>query len=133
MSTPYPQHALATQSANIQQLFTFSTKVFDGFEKLTALNLQVFKATLAENYALSMKALSSRPDELLALSASLAMPTAEKCLAYSRHVEEILADVRSGVALSGQSQPQRYQRDARGFVADLTKVASAGTDIGVTE
>ncbi|MGF6571612.1 phasin family protein [Paraburkholderia sp. GAS333] len=132
MSTLIPQHAVEAQ-ANIQQLFGFSTKVFEGFEKLTALNLQVFKATLAENHALAMKALSSRPDELFALSASLGKPTAEKCLAYGRHVQEIMADVQGGLTSASQSQLQRYQQDAKGFVADLTKAASAGTDVPVTE
>ncbi|MGF6572522.1 MULTISPECIES: TIGR01841 family phasin [Paraburkholderia] len=133
MSTLIPQHAFEAQAATIQQLFAFSTKAFEGFEKLTALNLQVFKATLAENHALAVKAMSSRPDELLALSASLGKPTAEKCLAYGRHVQEILADVQGGLTSASQSQTQRYQKDARGFVADLTKAASSAADIVVTE
>ncbi|TDY20802.1 phasin family protein [Paraburkholderia sp. BL6665CI2N2] len=93
MNTLNPLRLADTQTAAVTQLFAFSSNAFDGIEKLTALNLQVIKATLAENQALMAKALSSRPEELVALSASLAKPTAEKITAYNRHVYEIMSGV----------------------------------------
>jgi phasin family protein len=129
MSTLIPQRLVDAQSASIKQLFAFSSNAFDGIEKLTALNLQAVKATLAENQALMGKALSAGPEELVALSTSLAKPTAEKIAAYSRHVYEIMSGVQIALSATAPSQYQQHERDAQGFVESLTKSASLGTNI----
>jgi phasin family protein len=133
MSTPIPQQFVDAQNASVQQLFAFSNNAFEGIEKLTALNLQVVKATLAENQALFAKALSAKPEELLELSASLAKPTAEKFTAYNRHVYEILSGIQGGLTSTAQSRLQQYQRDAQGFVERLTKNAPPVPGVVVTE
>jgi phasin family protein len=129
MSTLIPQRLVDAQNTGIQQLFAFSGAAFDGIEKLTELNLQVVKATLAENQALMAKALAAKPEELIALSNSLAKPTAEKIAAYSRHVYEIMSGVQIALTENAPSQYQQYARDAQGFVENLTKSASLGTNI----
>ncbi|CAD6562002.1 hypothetical protein LMG27952_07651 [Paraburkholderia hiiakae] len=129
MSTLTPQHPVDAQNTGIQQLFAFSSTVLDGIEKLTELNLQVVKATLAENQALMARALAARPEELIALSTNLAQPTAEKIAAYSRHVYEIVSGVQIGLTATAPSQYQQYVRDAQGFVENLTKDASFGTSL----
>ncbi|KXU84116.1 hypothetical protein CI15_26840 [Paraburkholderia monticola] len=129
MSTLIPQRLVDAQNTGIQQLFAFSSTAFDGLEKLTQLNLQVVKATLAENEALMAKALSAKPEELIALSTSLVKPTAEKLTAYSRHVYEIMSGVQSALTATAPSQYQQHARDAQGFVESLTKSASLGTNI----
>ena len=68
MSTLIPQGLVDAQNTGIQQLFAFSSTAFDGIEKLTQLNLQVVKATLAENQALMAKALSAKPEELISVA-----------------------------------------------------------------
>ena len=60
MSTLTAQHLVDAQNTGIQQLFAFSSTALDGIEKLTELNLQVVKATLAENQALMARALGRR-------------------------------------------------------------------------
>jgi phasin family protein len=112
MSTSIPQR--------FKRLFAFSSNAFDGIEKLTALNLQVVKATRAENQVLMARALSAKPEELVALSTSLPKPTAEKIAAYNRHVYEIMSGIQ--IALTGNA-PSQYQRDAQGFVENLTRNA----------
>jgi phasin family protein len=133
MSTLIPQQFADGQNASVQQLFAFAGNAFNGMEKLTALNLQVVKATLAENQAILMKTLSARPDEVFALSTSLAKPTAEKVAAYSRHVFAILSDFQGGLSLTGQGQLQRYQRDAQRFVENVTQDTPPGTGVVVTD
>jgi phasin family protein len=129
----YPQQFADKQNASVQPVFAFASNVFDGIEKLTALNLQVVKATLAENQAILMKTLSATPDEVFALSTSLAKPTAEKVAAYSRHVREILSDFQGGLSSTGQAQLQQYQSDAQRFVENVTKDTPPGTGVVVTE
>jgi phasin family protein len=126
MSTLIPQSLADAQSASVKRLFAFSSNVFDGIDKLTALNLQVVKVTLAENQALMARALSAKPEELIALSTSLAKPTVEKIAAYNRHVYEIMWGVQ--IALTANA-PSQYQRDAEGFVENLTRNASPAANI----
>jgi phasin family protein len=129
MSTPIPQRLADAQNARIKQLFAFSSNAFEGIEKLSALNLQAVKATLAENEALMARALSARPGELIALSTSLAKPTAEKIAAYNRHVYEIMSGIQIALSANAPSQYQPHERDAQGFVENSTKDASPGTNI----
>jgi phasin family protein len=97
MSTLIPQQLVNAQSAGVQQVFAFATKAFDGIEKLVALNLQVVKATLAENQDIMTRAVSAKPEELFALSTSLVQPAAEKVASYSRHVYEILSAMQGEI------------------------------------
>jgi phasin family protein len=129
MSTLIPQRLVDAQSASIKRLFAFSSNAFEGIEKLTALNLQAVKATLAENQALMASALSAKPEELVALWTSIAKPTEEKIAAYNRHVYEIMSGIQIALTANAPSQYQQHERDAQGFVENLTKNASLDTNI----
>jgi len=50
----------AVQKANAEMLFKLTGKFFDGFEKLTQLNLQVLKATMSERTEMLQKARDSQ-------------------------------------------------------------------------
>ncbi|HZZ09552.1 MAG TPA: TIGR01841 family phasin [Paraburkholderia sp.] len=129
MSTLIPQQLIAAQKSGLDTFFGLTNKVFEGFEKLVALNLQVGKQTLAENQALVSKAVTSgNPAELIALQASLAQPTAEKVAAYGRHVHEIVSGVQSEITAATTAQGQLFQRDALGLVESLQKNAPAGSE-----
>ncbi|MFM0493350.1 TIGR01841 family phasin [Paraburkholderia caledonica] len=133
MNTVIPHQFVEAQTPNVQQLFGLSNSAFAGLEKLTALNLQAIKVTLAENQAIMMKAVSARPEELFVLSTSLAKPMAEKVSAYSRQVYEILSGIQGGLSSTAQSQFQQYQRGAHVFVENLAKNAPLETDIPLSE
>jgi phasin family protein len=132
MSTLIPQQVVDARNTGVQQIFAFSTPAFDSIEKLVALNLQVVKATLAENQAIAMKALSAKPADLFALSTSLAQPTVEKMTSYSRHVYGILSELQGELSSTVQSHIQQSQRDAQGFVEHLTKSAPLGSNTALT-
>ena len=72
----------AAQKANLETFFGLTNKAFEGVEKRVELNLQVVKATLAENVEHSKKALSAKDaQELLAVHTAAVQPLAEKVLA----------------------------------------------------
>jgi phasin family protein len=133
MNTFIPQQVIDAQGASIRQLFDFSAMVFGGVEKLTVLNLQVVKTSLAENQAIVNKALLAKPEELLALSANLVKPTAEKFAAYGRQVREILTETQGGLASAVQTQFDQSQREAQGFVTHLTKNSPLSNSLEVAE
>lgn len=132
MSTLNPQQLVAAQQAGLEALFGLTNKVFEGFEKLVVLNLQVSKAALAENQEILTKAFSvSNPSELAALPASLSQPLAEKVAAYGRKVHEIVSSVQGELSAAASAQFQQHQRDAQGFVENLAKNAPAGSESAV--
>ncbi|HEY1998156.1 TIGR01841 family phasin [Paraburkholderia sp.] len=129
MSTVTPQQLIAAQQSSLETLFGFANQAFAGFEKLVALNLQVGKANLAESQQILAKAVAVKdPSELIALSASLSQPAAEKVAAYGRQVHEIVSGVQAELSSAATSQFQQAQKDAQGFIESLAKNAPAGSE-----
>jgi phasin family protein len=132
MSTLIPQQLAAAQQSGLETFFGLTNKAFEGFEKLIALNLQVSKATLAENQEVLTKALSaSNPGELFALQAGFSQPATDKLAAYGRQVHEIISGVQSDITTTLAAQGEQFQRDAQGFVENLKKNAPAGSESAV--
>jgi phasin family protein len=132
MSTLIPQQLVAAQKVGLETLFGLTNKVFEGFEKLVALNLQVSKATLAESEEILAKGTSvNNPSELFAIPANLSKPLTEKVAAYGRHVREIVSGIQGEFSAVAAAQFQQHQRDAQGFVENLAKNAPAGSESAV--
>ncbi|HEY6354667.1 MAG TPA: phasin family protein, partial [Burkholderiaceae bacterium] len=78
---------VAANKANVETLFGLTNKAFEGVERLVELNLQVAKAALSEVAEGTKAALSVKDaQELLSLQAGMLQPSAEKAVAYGRHV-----------------------------------------------
>lgn len=127
-----PEQMMAAQKANVETLFGLTNKAFEGVEKLVELNLQVARTTLGE-VAENARAVMSVKDaqELLALQASLLQPTAEKAVAYSRHVYEIAAETNTEVARAAEAQFAEAQRKFNSLVESAAKNAPAGSENAV--
>jgi phasin family protein len=70
MSSLSGEQVVASQRASLETLSDVWTKAFDCIQKLTELNLQAVKSTLAENQAIANLALSTKdPQELFVLQA----------------------------------------------------------------
>jgi phasin family protein len=98
-------------------------------EKLVELNLQVVKATLAENADNAKKALTAKDaQELLAIQASLVQPVAEKTLAYTRHLYEIASETQSEFTKVAEAQLAEGTKNVQALVDNLAKNAPAGSE-----
>jgi phasin family protein len=127
-----PEQLLAAQKAGVESTFGFLTKAFEGLEKLVELNVQVVKATLAENQEIVAKAFSSGDlPGLFALQTSQAQPVAEKVRSYWQHVYEILSSTQSQCAAAAETHFKQFQNEAQGFVDSITKNAPAGSETTV--
>ncbi len=119
-----PEQVAAAQKANLETLFGLTTKAFEGVEKLVELNLQVVKATFAENVDNAKKALSAKDaQELLAIQASLVQPVAEKTLAYSRHLYEIASETQSEFTKVAEAQLAEGTKNVQALVENFAKNA----------
>ncbi|WP_020201186.1 MULTISPECIES: TIGR01841 family phasin PhaP1 [Cupriavidus] len=124
-----PEQVAAAQKANLETIFGLTTKAFEGVEKLVELNLQVVKATFAENVDNAKKALSAKdPQEFLAIQASLVQPVAEKTLAYSRHLYEIASETQSEFTKVAEAQLAESSKKVQALVENFAKNAPAGSE-----
>lgn len=133
MSFMTPEQFAAANKANMETLFGLTNKAFEGIEKLVELNMQVAKTTLAEG-AETAKAVLSVKDaqELLALQAGLLQPSAEKAVAYSRHLYDIASGTAAEVSKTAEAQMSDLQKTMNGAVDGMLKNAPAGSENAVT-
>ncbi|WP_019449245.1 TIGR01841 family phasin PhaP1 [Cupriavidus sp. BIS7] len=124
-----PEQVAAAQKANLETLFGLTSKAFEGVEKLVELNLQVVKATFAENVDSAKKALSAKDaQELMAIQASLVQPVAEKTLAYTRHLYEIASETQSEFTKVAEAQLAEGTKNVQALVENFAKNAPAGSE-----
>jgi len=127
-----PQQVLNSQKAAIDTLVAVQNSVFNGFEKLVDLNLKVIKATIDEVSEKSQQVAAVKDaQEAVALSSSLVQPGADKAVAYSKHVYDIVSAVQADLAKLGETQVAEAQKTINDAVEQLTKNAPAGSESAV--
>lgn len=126
------EQLIAAQKAQLDALFGLTGKAFEGVEKLVELNLQVARTALSEAAQTAQTALSVKDaQELLALQASLLQPSAEKAVAYSRHLYDIASSTSSEFAKLAETQVADAQEKMGAVVENVTRNAPAGTENAV--
>ncbi|WP_354682461.1 TIGR01841 family phasin PhaP3 [Cupriavidus necator] len=115
MSPFMPDQFAAVQKANLGHLFALTNTAFDGFQKLTELNLQVVRTTLAEGQA-------------NVAQGNLAQPAAEKAVAYARNVYDIASNTQAELTKAVEAQYEQHNRNVQAFVDAFVKNAPAGSE-----
>jgi phasin family protein len=127
------EQVVAANKANVETLFGLTNKAFEGVERLVELNLQVAKAAMTEVAEGTKAALSVKDaQELLALQAGLLQPSAEKAVAYGRHVYDIAATTNTEVGKVAEAQLAEMQKKFLSGVDSAIKNAPAGTESAVS-
>ena len=120
-----PQQVLDRQKASINTFVAAQSAVFAGFEKLVELNLKVVRATLDEVAQKSQQAAEVKdPQEAAAFASGLLQPGAEKALAYTKHVYDIVAGANAEAGSQGSAG------NATGRAADRQQLRNSGTERG---
>ncbi|MDO9024776.1 TIGR01841 family phasin [Zwartia sp.] len=127
-----PQQVLNSQKAAIEALVSIQGSVFGGFEKLVDLNLKAIKATLDDVSEKSQQVAGVKDaQEAVAMTSSLVQPNAEKAMAYSKHVYDIVAGVQADLAKLGEAQLAESQKHVHDAIEQMTKNAPAGSESAV--
>ena len=123
---------VAAQKANVDAFFGVAGKIFEGFEKLAALNLQVVRATLAEAQENMAKVPgTTEPPQWFALQAGFTAPFAEKSLSYGKQVFEIASATQAEVTELAQAHYERYNDRLQALVEQTAKHAPTGSEAAV--
>jgi phasin family protein len=127
-----PQQVLDSQKAALDTLMAVQGTVFTGFEKLVDLNLKVMKATLDEVSQKSAEAIALKdPQEAIAMTSSLAAPSAEKAMAYGKHVYDIVSGVQADLGKLSETHIAEGQKHIHEAVEQLSKNAPTGSESAV--
>jgi len=128
-----PQQVLARQKAAVNSLVAAQTAVFGGFEKLVDLNMKAVKATLDEAAQRTQQTVEVKDaQEAVALASSLLQPGAEKVLAYSKHVFDIVSGVQSELTKLTEAQVAEGRQQLSDSVEQLVRNAPAGSEGAVS-
>lgn len=127
-----PQQILDSQKAAVSSITAAQNALFSGFEKLVDLNLKVIKATLGEVAETSQQAAELKdPQEAVAFVTSLTQPTAEKAVAYTKNVYEIVSEVSNELLKLSETQVSHVQKNVAESIEQLAKNAPTGSESAV--
>lgn len=129
---PTPENFASANKTNIETLLTLANTAFASAERLAALNLNTAR-TLLEDAVSGAKALLSAKDvqELMNLQTSLAQPSVEKAVAYSRSVYEIATQTQEELNKIFEAQFAEINKNVSSALDKAVKNAPAGSDVAV--
>ena len=127
-----PQQIFATHKASLDNILAVQGAFFDGFEKLVDLNLKVIKATLDEAAQKSQEVIEVKDaQDAVAFTSALVQPSAEKSLAYSKHVYDIVSGVQGNLSRLTEDQIAQAQQQLSDAVEQYSKTAPTGSESAV--
>jgi phasin family protein len=132
----FPEQFSAATKANFEAqiafLTAFTNKTFESVEKIIDLNMNVAKASLEESTATAKQILSAKdPQEFFSLTAAQAQPSAEKAIAYGRHLANIASSAQAEFTKAAEDQIAETNRKVIALVEEVTKNAPAGSESAV--
>jgi phasin family protein len=123
----------SANKANVETLLTIANTAFASAERLAALNLNTARAFMEDSVA-NAKALLAVKDikELVAIQTTLAQPSAEKIVAYSRSVYEIATETHGELSKVVEAQVADLNENVTTALDQAFKNAPAGSDVAIS-
>lgn len=132
MSFNPEQFSAATKAnfeAQIALITALTNKAFESVEKLVDLNLTAAKSSIEESNAAAKQLLAAKdPQEFFSFSAAQAQPSAEKALAYGRHVASIASSAQAEFTKAAEEQVAEANRKVLALIEEASKNAPAGSE-----
>jgi phasin family protein len=130
-STQAPMSAVARAQVEnqIAACSAMTCKTFESMEKLFDLNFNVMKTSLEETSVIMKQVMAARgPQEVFSLMMSLAPPTTEKALYYSRHLANIASTTQLDISRTAETQLMEANRKVNSVMDDMARSAPAGSE-----
>ncbi len=127
-----PEQFTSANKANVEALLNLANTVFASAERFAALNLNTARSLLEDSVA-NTKALLGAKDiqELISLQSTLAQPSVEKAVAYSRSLYEIAAQTQEEISKVVEAQFTEANKTVATALDKAAKNAPAGSDVAV--
>lgn len=127
-----PEQLAGANKASVEAMLTLANTAFASAERFAALNLNTARAVL-EDSVNNAKALLGAKDlqEAISLQATLAQPSVEKAVSYSRSVYEISAQTQEEFSKLVEAQFAEVNKNVASSLDKAAKSAPAGSDVAV--
>ena len=127
-----PEQFAAANKNSVEALLTMANTAFASAERLAALNLNTARSLLEETVANAKSLLSAKDaQELMSIQASLAQPSVEKAIAYSRNVYQIASQTQEEIGKILEAQFAEVNKTVTSALDKAVKNAPAGSDVAV--
>ncbi len=115
--------------AQVSFLNDMSKSIFQSFQQLCDLNIQLTQTMLEEATQTSQQLLTAdRQTDVISAAASRAQPATDKLRAYQQHISRVAADAQVQLARVTEQHVQETTRTARALADEVQRVASEETD-----
>ena len=132
MFTLPEQFSAATKANFDAQLAAFSaltSKAIESVEKMVELNLTVAKTAIEESNVAAKQLVSAKDaQEFFTLTAAHVQPSADKALAYARHLASITNGAQAEFTKAAEAHVADTNRKIVAFVDEISKNAPAGSE-----
>jgi phasin family protein len=127
-----PEQIQAAQKANVEALLAVASFQFSAMEKLANLNANAVKAAF-EDSVTNTRALMGAKDaqEFTSLQSTLAQPTLEKAIAWSKSVYEVATSANTELSKLAEQRTAEWNENFASMLEKATKNAPAGSDVAV--
>lgn len=127
-----PEQFASANKASVEALLNLANTAFASAERFAALNLNTARSLLEDSVA-NTKALLGAKDvqELMSLQTTLAQPSVEKAVAYSRSLYEIAAQTQEEISKIVEAQFTEANKTVATALDKAAKNAPAGSDVAV--
>ena len=115
--------------AQVSFLNDMSKSLFQSFQQLCDLNIQLTQTMLEEAAHTSQQMLTAdRQTDIISAAASRAQPATDKLRAYQQHISRVAADAQVQLARVTEQHVQETTRTARALADEVQRAASEETD-----
>ncbi|NRO94696.1 TIGR01841 family phasin [Paraburkholderia sp. NMBU_R16] len=129
MNTPALESAGRIGKSTIGSLSDMADRTLDGLQRMTQLNVQTVKTTLAEQKEIADEVLATRSlDWVLTLPSAQSQAALKKALAYWGHASNIAIETVADNVGCSWSSLNDYSRWAASLLDDASELARAGAD-----
>ena len=127
-----PEQIQAANKANVEAVLSLAATQFAAFEKFANLNANAVK-TAFEDTLSNTRALLGAKDvqEFVNLQSSLAQPSIEKAIAYSKSEYEVATETNAEMSKMAEKRIAEWNENFVSMLDKATKNAPAGSDVAV--
>ena len=127
-----PEQIQAAQKTNVESLLALASFQFNAMEKLANLNANAVKAAFEDSVS-NTRALMGAKDvqELTSLQSTLAQPSLEKAIAWSKSVYEVATSANAELSKLAEKRTAEWNENFATMLEKATKNAPAGSDVAV--
>jgi phasin family protein len=124
------QQLANSQKANAEVMMTLVSTAFSGMEKLAALNLAASREFFDSSVSNTQQLMSIKDaQELAKVNSSLAQPSVEKVLAYSRSIYELATSLQKEITSVMEAQYSSFAKNAAAALDKGAGSAPVGGDV----